>query len=93
MTFRTRQRILILYVIFSIHHLVFAQSNQWSWIAGSNNNTPQLANYGTKGVAAPANHPGGRLSNPVTWTDNNGNLWLFGGTGYASTSTLGYLND
>ena len=34
--------------------------------------------YGTKGVAAPANVPGGRWGGQ-TWTDDSGNLWLFGG--------------
>jgi hypothetical protein len=37
-------------------------------------------------------YPGSR-TNPATWTDGSGNLWLFGGYGYDSQSTLGYLND
>jgi hypothetical protein len=36
--------------------------------------------YGTLGVAAPAISPGSRLV-PATWTDKNGNFWLFGGIG------------
>ncbi len=36
--------------------------------------------------------PGAR-TNAVTWTDASGNFWLFGGYGYDSQSTLGYLND
>lgn len=36
--------------------------------------------------------PGAR-TNPVTWTDTSGNLWLFGGYGYDGQGTLGYLND
>ena len=29
----------------------------------------------------------------VSWTDNNGNFWLFGGYGWDSAGTPGYLND
>ena len=38
--------------------------------------------------------PGAR-TNPVTWTDSSGNLWLFGGYGWdgESTKVLGFLND
>ena len=32
-------------------------------------------------------------SRAVTWTDAAGNFWLFGGLGYDSAGTLGYLND
>jgi hypothetical protein len=48
--------------------------------------------YGTLGVAATGNIPGARDS-AVSWTDGNGNFWLFGGEGYASTTTFGFLND
>jgi hypothetical protein len=40
-------------------------------------------------------YPGSR-TNPVTWVDGSGNLWLFGGYGYDGQSpnaTLGFLND
>jgi len=43
-------------------------------------------------VAAGANVPGGRTA-AATWTDASGNLWLFGGEGYDSTGTYGWLND
>jgi len=69
---------------------VFNRS-QWIWVSGSN-----LANqkgiYGTQGTGAGSNLPGAR-SNAVSWTDNYGNLWLFGGYGYDSAGTLGQLND
>jgi hypothetical protein len=48
--------------------------------------------YGTQGVSAAANVPGGRFD-AVSWTDSSGNLWLFGGEGFDSTSALGLLND
>ena len=48
--------------------------------------------YGTLGVAAAGNVPGGRYG-PVSWIDSSGNPWLFGGQGFASIATYGYLND
>ena len=29
----------------------------------------------------------------ISWTDSNGNLWLFGGLAYDSTAAQGRLND
>ena len=59
---------------------------EWTWVSGSN--TPgQPGTYGTKGTAALSNVPGAR-EGAVSWIDSNGNLWLFGGTGYG-----GLLND
>ncbi len=65
-------------------------SGQWGWIGGSNQPN-KAGTYGTKGVAAPGNVPGARDS-AVSWIDASGNLWLFGGYGYASTG-IGDLND
>lgn len=63
----------------------------WTWVSGSNLGE-QSGNYGTKGVAAPNNVPGGRGC-AISWVDRSNNLWLFGGTGYVSESTPGHLND
>lgn len=44
------------------------------------NGTPNFQHwsiYGTKGVASLVNTPGARWG-AVSWTDLNGNLWLFG---------------
>jgi N-acetylneuraminic acid mutarotase len=68
-----------------------AQVNEWTWMSGSNT-VNQLGVYGTKGVPAAGNVPGAR-SAAVTWTDAGGNLWLFGGFGYAASGTYSYLND
>ncbi len=57
----------------------------WTWVSGSNQFNP-VGSYGSSPV------PGSRDSS-VAWTDTSGNLWLFGGYGYASTSTAGELND
>jgi N-acetylneuraminic acid mutarotase len=67
-------------------------SNEWTWVSGSGNATAKGI-YGTQGVAAATNVPGAREARPSTWTDANGNLWLFGGYGFDSAGTAGYLND
>lgn len=49
--------------------------------------------YGEKGVGADANLPGSR-HRAVTWTDHNGNFWLFGGYGASTQNRVkGRLND
>jgi len=63
----------------------------WTWVSGSNLSL-QAGVYGTKGVASPANAPGGRAAS-VSWIDSSGNLWLFGGDGFDSAGTQGDLND
>jgi N-acetylneuraminic acid mutarotase len=66
-------------------------NGQWTWVAGSN-----LANqdgvYGTQGVPAPGNIPGGRTW-AVGWADSSGNFWLFGGDGFVSSGSSGMLGD
>ncbi|MGD0912100.1 MAG: kelch repeat-containing protein [Terracidiphilus sp.] len=54
---------------------------QWTWQAGlsveaSNSQVPSV--YGIPGEPAAGLTPGGRYA-AATWTDNSGNLWLFGG--------------
>ena len=71
-------------------------TREWAWIGGSSRvsslGTGEPGVYGTLGVAAAGNVPGGRDSS-VSWTDKNGNLWLFGGQGYDAAGNEGYLND
>lgn len=52
-------------------------TGNWSWMKG-NSTIWHPASYGTAGEASPENNPGGR-NEPVAWTDNIGNFWLFGG--------------
>ena len=52
----------------------------------------QPGSYGTLGIAAVTNSPGGREA-AANWTDAHGNFWLFGGYGFDSAGTLVYLND
>jgi hypothetical protein len=52
-------------------------TNIWTWISGGS--VPnQLPVYGTQGVPSPLNSPGSRNC-PATWTDDAGNLWMYGG--------------
>jgi N-acetylneuraminic acid mutarotase len=79
-----------------------AQGGDWTWISGSSTAPTfqpasgyypgQAGVYGTLGVAAAGNIPGGRMG-AVGWTDSSNNLWLFGGIGYDSNGCVGYLND
>ena len=79
-------------------------SREWAWING----TPPIPTplygvlgfngpgsvYGTPGVPAAGNAPGTR-DWAAGWSDNNGNLWLFGGVGFDAIPGMneGYLND
>ncbi len=68
-------------------------TNQWAWMSGSSiPSGSQIGVYGTLGVAAASNSPGGR-SAAVSWADSGGNLWLFGGDGFDSRGAIGILND
>ncbi|MDT3405490.1 N-acetylneuraminic acid mutarotase [Mucilaginibacter terrae] len=67
------------------------QTGEWVWMSGEVTINPG-ASYGTKGVAAASNVPGGR-QDALTWTDANGDLWLFGGFGFTTPDKIGYLND
>lgn len=67
------------------------QTNNWSLQKG-NNSINDVPVYGTKGISAPANHPGGR-SDAASWTDHEGNFWVFGGYGRDTNGTYGHLND
>jgi len=75
--------------------------NEWAWMAGSNTVGPSENRdghagwpgvYGTLGTPSAANTPGGRES-AMNWVDNDGNFWLFGGSGFDSIHDWGELND
>jgi hypothetical protein len=87
-------------------------NGQWTWVGGNYlpngcSGTPTCVGgytgvYGSQGVAAPNNWPAERFG-AVNWADQNGNLWLFGGDGFALAgnpvgsqpveSQQGLLND
>jgi N-acetylneuraminic acid mutarotase len=78
-----------------------AGAGEWTWMSGSSSvrvNCNRFGNcgpagvYGALGTAAAGNTPGGRFG-ASSWTDNSGNLWLFGGDGFDGSGNLGILND
>ena len=66
-------------------------TNEWTWINGGNADNA-VGVYGTLDTASASNVPGARQS-ATAWTDSSGTLWLFGGYGYDSAGSVGYLND
>ena len=64
---------------------------EWAWMGGSTQEN-QTGVYGTLGTPAAGNIPGARQQS-VRWTDQSGNLWLFGGAGYDAVGYSTYLND
>ena len=68
-------------------------TGEWMWVSGSNSLSGDYisgAVYGTLGVAAPSNSPGCRYG-AMSWADNAGNIWLYGGYGYFGDGTSGEL--
>ncbi len=65
-------------------------SNQWTWVKGDST-IDQVGIYGTQGMPDSMNKSGSR-NGSVSWSDGNGNLWLFGGYGFDGAAT-GALND
>lgn len=64
----------------------------WTLISGTGASN-QYSIVGTQGTPAAANNPGGRFDS-LTWKDDNGNFWLYGGQGMGSAGTTwSYLND
>jgi Chitobiase/beta-hexosaminidase C-terminal domain/Galactose oxidase, central domain len=77
-------------------------TTEWAWMSGSDtlpNSCPDPNSacnwpgvYGKLGTADAGNTPGSRTST-VTWTGQDGTLWLFGGTGSDANDVSGILND
>ncbi len=76
----------------SVNWTAYSGPVGWAWVTGSS--TPQAFGvYGTKGVASISNTPGARVYNGYA-RDKHGNLWLFGGGGFATNNTAeSFLND
>jgi gliding motility-associated-like protein len=64
--------------------------NNWTWVSGTNR-LNQEGRYGGRRDPSRSNYPGGRFLSS-SWMDNDGNLWLFGGFGFAEHEN-GALND
>lgn len=69
------------------------KTNVWVWKGGNKYANNGLGNYGIKGVYSTNNIPGAREKGK-TWTDKQGNFYLYGGYGSdGSSSKEGCLND
>jgi len=69
-------------------------TGEWTWMGGSStvgSNGGQSGVFGTLGTPSSTNIPGG-IDAAVSWTDAQGNVWLFGGIGNDSAGNFGYLN-
>ena len=67
-------------------------TTEWTWVSGPGV-TDQTGTYGVQGVPSPTNIPSARGWGCITWTDQNGDLWLFGGSARDSTGIYGRYND
>jgi N-acetylneuraminic acid mutarotase len=90
---------LVLFAVVGSVPIAHAQTSAWGWVNGSSvftdNSSGEVGQpgvYGTLGQPASTNVPGGRLG-AVSWTDKDGNFWLFGGGGLDSAENFGLLND
>lgn len=79
-----------------------ASQNEWAWMGGSSTFATKCKTgsttcsrpgvYGSLGTPAASNAPGARYGAAQS-TDQNGNVWLFGGWGVDANGIWGYLND
>ena len=85
-----KSKLILSFLFFAVAQIASAQ-NQWAWMHGDQ--SPNIiSNYGTLGTGVGTNIPGSRVG-AATWTDNDGNLWMFGGNGKGEGSRSGLLND
>lgn len=67
-------------------------TGEWTWVSGANTTAGASATYGSAGIFAAANTPGGR-EGAVAWYDKDGKVWLFGGTGKSTTGARTVFNE
>lgn len=53
-------------------------TDEWTWIKGPGT-TNFIGIYGIQGIPSINNNPSSRSHGVTSWTDDNGNLWMFGG--------------
>lgn len=77
--------------------LIDCQHNDWAWIFGPTTVNDHATLHSSDPPVFPnTNNPGGR-DFAVTWTDNAGRKWMFGGFGFPLDNSVtplpGFLND
>ena len=70
----------VLLVVWAAASSVPSSADTWTWVSGDSA-LNRTGVYGTKGVAAPTNRPGGRWAG-ASFCGAASDLWLFGGYGY-----------
>ncbi|MBK7692554.1 MAG: T9SS type A sorting domain-containing protein [Bacteroidetes bacterium] len=70
-----------------------SQTNQWTWMNGPQGIADQNGEWGVQGIPSPLNYPSARAYGPNCWTDNNGDLWIYGGYGFDVNGDQGGLSD
>src|SRR6185295_14567556 len=71
------KKILLLALAIALHHFMYAQAGEWTWMKGDNQPFSS-GNFGTQGVSSPTNLPPAHYSY-TPWKDHEGNFWIFGG--------------
>ena len=64
-------------------------ANAWTLLRSGN---AGQGTYGVQGTGSATTQPGAR-ADAVSWMDTQGRMWLYGGSGFATTATSGNLND
>ena len=67
-------------LVFLFPFISYAQGGTWVWVRGSDTINPSIT-YPVQGVADTATNPPA-LYAPASWTDLDGNFWIFGGSNY-----------
>lgn len=67
--------------------------NEWTWMKGTGIPNDSIGNYGIQGVATMSNQPPCLSWGTKSWTDLNGNLWMFGGEDNNSTTSHQGFSD
>lgn len=68
------------------------ENRTWAWMKGTTA-TDVRGEYGSQGNGTPSTRPGSRFL-PHAWSDTQGRMWLFGGSGYGpATGVSGLLSD
>jgi len=65
--------------------------SEWTWMGGSSSPN-QTGVYGTMGEPNRGNVPGARVG-ALSWSDKQGNFWLYGGEGTGSSGYVGVFTD
>ena len=63
-------------------------SGMWTWLTGSSG-INQVGVYGTRGLAAAGNRPGGRNGHSMTMGNEQQVFYVMGGYGYGTGSSKG----